>query len=293
MSLVVLMARDTAAIVRHVDWQGSVAKVEELARFFGQEDIVIFEQEASIHLFSLPLWAAHGVPVLQLARWNPDPERLDRALRTWRQQGRSVYFVYTYRAAPGLCGVFLEHVRDFEFLTHEWERAYAAPPQRPVPQGLRFTVARMVLPEELQVPPLPELDVGGSDDFQVSGCFAKEGAGPHTFRWTGPCASFYVPALDGAEAFSIVAAIGRRPPVPPTAVKVLVGDTAVGSFVAASEWTTYRFDLRTLGASSGLVRLQDIPTFRPVNVEGGSTDVRDLGVMVDRVVVEGKAGLVP
>ena len=50
--------------------------VDDVARRFGPQDVVIFEQPRSIHLLSLPLWAVHGVNALELARFNPDPERL-------------------------------------------------------------------------------------------------------------------------------------------------------------------------------------------------------------------------
>ncbi len=280
-----LFVRDTARIARYVDWQGSVAFVQQVGRLFGPEDIVVFEQPASIHLLSLPLWAAEGTPILELARWDPDPERLKHVLRVWRQRYRNVYFVYTYRAERGLCGVFLEHVQDFDWPTFEWKRDYSGPPRASEPRRLHFTVARMLLPGDLQVPPLPELDVGSSDDFQVSGCFAKEGAAGETYRWTGPCASLYLPALAKARAFTIVASVGRRPAEPPTRVDVSVGDRPVGSFVPGADWESFRFLIPEGGGQSGLVRLS-VPTWRPANVEAGSSDVRDLGVMVDRVTVE-------
>ena len=66
------------------------------------------------------------------------------------------------------------------FGTYEWERAYARKPRGPEPRALHFRISRVVPPEDLQVPPLREIDVGGSDDLQVSGFYDKEGGGrPH------------------------------------------------------------------------------------------------------------------
>jgi hypothetical protein len=225
------------------------------------------------------------VPILELARWNPDPAQLDHALRTWRGRYDQVYFAYTYRAEKGLCGVFLQRVRDFTFGTLEWERSYRGMPQQAEPRAFRFTIARMVLPEEVDVPALPELDVGGSDDLQVSGFFVKEGGGEHTYRWSGPCATLLLPALAQARAVVIVASIGGRPQSPPTTVSVEIGGENVGSFVPTREWQAFRFPIPPRLSGNRLLRIT-APTFRPKNVDPSSTDERDLGVMIDRAWVE-------
>jgi hypothetical protein len=189
-ALVFLYARETARIARYVDWRGAVRFVDDVARRFGPEDVVVFEQPRSIHLLSLPLWAVHGVNALELARFNPDPDRLRDLVSAWRGRWRNVYFVHTYRT--DLCGLFLERVETKEFVTFEWY-AYDRKPGAPEPRSLHFTISRVVPPEELRVPSLDEVDIGGSDDVQVSGFFDKEGGGDRTFRWTGPCASVYLP----------------------------------------------------------------------------------------------------
>jgi len=179
----------TAPLLRYVDWKGSVGFVADVARRFGPDDVVIFEQKESIHLLSLPLWAVHGVNVLELGRFRPDPDRLQHLISSWRGRYRNIYFVHTWREP--VCGVFLQNVEGspYRFGTHEWERAYNRPPRGPEPRGLEFTISRVVQPEELQVPALPEVDIGGSDDFLVSGFFQKErDADGRTYRWTGPCA---------------------------------------------------------------------------------------------------------
>jgi hypothetical protein len=158
---------------RYVDWRGAVGFVADVARRFGPGDVVVFEQPKSIHLVSLPLWAAHGVNALELARFNPDPERLRHLVSAWRGRWRNVYFVHTYRT--DLCGLFLERVETKDFGTFEWY-AYDRKPDAPEFRSLHFTVSRVVPPEELRVPSLDEVDVGGSDDVQVSGFFDKKAA---------------------------------------------------------------------------------------------------------------------
>jgi hypothetical protein len=273
---------------RYTDWQGAVRFVADVSRRFRPQDVVIFEQPRSIHLISLPLWAVHGVDALELARFNPDPDRLDHLVRAWRAPGRNIYFVHTY--STDLCGLFLQRVEELSFGTFEWERALGRPPRGRQPRSLRFRISRVVPPEDLQVPALAEVDIGGSDDFQVSGFFDKEGGGPHTFRWTGSCASVYLPGARPGDTVRITASALRRPVTSPADVKATFAGVPVGAFRVGDDWAQYAVTLPApLPPGSPLLRL-DVPAWRPANVLPGSDDVRDLGVMVDRIVLQGAHG---
>ena len=294
----------TAPLVPYVDWKGSVRFVADVARRFGPDDVVIFEQKASIHLLSLPLWAVHGVNVLELARFRPDPERLQHLIGSWRGRYRNIYFVHTWREP--VCGVFLQDVAGgpYRFATHEWERAYDRAPQRPEPRGLEFTISRVVSPEELQVPALPEVDIGASDDFQVSGFFQKErDADGRTYRWTGPCAEVYLPAAKDGGRISITASAGQRPAsLPPAEVRVSLSRVPVGSFTAGPEWSVHTLALPAAPGGPPRLRLDVVDpvtgrprTWRPARSLAGSDDVRDLGIKVDLIWVElgGASGAPP
>ncbi len=270
---------DTRRIARHVDWNGSVDFVRALARRFTPEDVVVFEQPRSIHLLSLPLWSAHGVNVLELARFNPDPGRLQHLIRAWRPRYNNIYYVHTY--STDLCGVFLQRSEALGFETLEWERSETRPPRRPETRAFYFTISRVLLPEELQVPALDELDVGGSDDFQVSGFFDKEGGGEHSYRWTGPCGTIYLPGARAGALLTITASVGRRPDTPE--VKASLSGVAMGAFTPAHDWAEHTLRLPDpLPAGPPLLRL-DVKAFRPKNVDAFSDDTRELGVMIDRV----------
>lgn len=282
--LLVAYLRDTLPVSRHVDWKGSVRFVSDVSRRFGPDDAVIFEQIKDLHLLAIPLWAIHGVNVVELARFSPDPERLRHLVEAWKGRYKNIYFVHTYRT--NLCGLFLQRVEDYYFPTTEWERTYDRKPTKPEPRGLRFTISRVVPPEELQVPALPEVDIGGSDDFQVSGFFDKEGGGDLTYRWTGSCASLYLPGARAGATLSITASAGQRPGAarPPLVAASLSG-VRLGSFLAGPEWGTYALRLPDpLPPGPPVLRL-DLPAWRPVNFLAGSSDIRDLGIMVDRVRV--------
>jgi hypothetical protein len=280
-AVVVLFLRDTLPLARYRDWRNSVRFVDDLARRFGPRDVVIFEQPRSVHLFSLPLWAVYGVNALELARYDPDPVRLQHLVDAWHGQYRNIYFVHTY--STNLCGLFLQDVEDMSFGTYEWERAYAKKPAGPEPRAFYFRISRVMLPEDLQVPALRELDLGGSDDVQVSGFYDKEGGGEHTFRWTGRCASVYLPGARGGDELVVTAATGRRPLPGPLPVSVSIGGVPVGRFEAGRDFEEHALRLPDpLPAGPAVVRL-DVPTFRPANVWPGDSDTRDLGVMVDRI----------
>jgi hypothetical protein len=284
LTLFALYARETARIASFTDWKGSVDFVRDVSRRFAPEDVVLFEQPKSIHLVSLPLWALYGVNALEFARFNPDPETLARLVRVWRERYRNIYFVHTPRT--DLCGIFLERIQPFSFGTFEWERTYDRPPRAPRFQSVHFVLSRFVAPEDLQVPPLPEVDVGGSDDVQVSGFFDKEILdGRRTYRWTGPCGSLYFPGAAAGKTLVITAAAGQRPASAPANVTVSVSGVRLGSFTAEEAFRDFRLGLpRELPPGPPVVRL-DVAAWRP-----GDRDGRELGVMVDRVAVEGRGG---
>jgi hypothetical protein len=180
--------------------------------------------------------------------------------------------------------VFLQRVEDYAFGTTEWERAYDRPPRGPEGRALRFTVSRVVPPEELRVPPLERVDIGGSDDFQVSGFFDKEGGGERTFRWTGSCASVYLPGVRPGAGLAITAAVGRRPA--PVEVAASLAGAPLGRFTVGREWAEHVLRLPVPLPSGAPVLRLDVPAFRPANVDPGSQDMRDLGIMVDRVEID-------
>jgi hypothetical protein len=273
--------RDTRTIAWYTDWNNAVRFVADVSRRFTPQDVVIFEQPRSIHLLSLPLWAVHGVNALELARFDPDPARLQHLFQAWRGRYRNIYFVHTYRT--DLCGVFLQGVEDHVFGTQEWERTYDRPPRRPEARSLSFRVSRVIPPDELRVPALPELDVGGSDDFVVSGFHGKEGGGEHTYRWTGACASVYLPGARPGATLAITASVGERPPDAPATVTASLSATPLGRFEVGADWEQYRLTLPDpLPPGPPVLRL-DVPPFRPINLIPGSRDPRDLGIMLDRI----------
>src|SRR5262249_58712862 len=100
-----------------------------------------------------------------------------------------------------------------------------------------------------------------------------------TYRWSGACATVYLPGAKPGARLVLRAGVGRRPTLAP--VKVSLSGVPLGSFLAASEWCESELRLPDpLPPGPPLLRL-DVPAFRPSNVWRGDPDTRELGIMVD------------
>jgi hypothetical protein len=106
----------------------------------------MFEPRGSVHLLSLPLWAIHGTNAIELAA--PMPDRLAHLVRDWAKRYRRTYLVHTEKT--NLCCVPLQQVERISFTTVEWERTYDRSPQRSELREFRFTISRVLNPEELR-----------------------------------------------------------------------------------------------------------------------------------------------
>jgi hypothetical protein len=283
---------NTAPILTYVDWKGSVPFVADVARRFGPNDIVLFEQPKSIHLLSLPLWGLYGKNALEFRRFNPDPAQLAHLIETWRKTYRNIYFVTSFRT--DVCGLFLERTGTFRFTSNEFEWTYDRVPSKPEPRLVEFFLSRVIEPEALKVTTEPVIDIGGAGDPQTSGFFEKEATGERTYRWTGGCldekgnatGSIYVPAAVPGAHLKIRATAHLRPAIAKAAhVKVFFDQVPIGDFTADGTWRDFEVVLPDpLPRGSKILRL-DVPAWRPTNTDPTATDTRDLGIMVDQVEV--------
>jgi hypothetical protein len=283
---------NTAPILTYVDWKGSVPFAADLARRFGSQDVVLFEQPRSIHLISLPLWGLYGKNALEFRRFNPDPARLADLIEAWRKAYRNIYFVTSYRT--DVCGLFLERARTFRFTSNEFEWTYDRVPQKPEPRVVEFFLSRVIEPEALKVTTEPVIDIGGAGDPQTSGFFESEATGELTYRWTGGCldekgnatGSVYVPAAFAGAHVKIRATAHLRPATAkPARVKVFFAEVPTGEFTADGTWRDFEVVLPSpLPGGSKILRLA-VPAWRPTNTDPMATDTRDLGIMVDRIEV--------
>jgi hypothetical protein len=276
---------------RHDEFRGSLAFVEELARHIGDDDVVIFPAREGLHLLELPLSELEGRNVLEFYTLKPDRKLLEALLAHWRDRFGDVYFVTNYKIS--FSGLFTRHVKDFAFATEKYEYSYTRPPKGPEPLHLRFTLSKAVDLEDLKtrVPPLPRLDVGGSDDLQVAWFHEKELEEDGTsFRWSQRVSSIFLPAVGGGTRTLVLRIAGaKEPEAPLPEVTLALDGRPLGSIRPTREFEDYALEIpEEIGGrpepSYSILTLATTP-WRPLNQIPGSSDVRDLGIRLDAVEV--------
>ena len=265
--------------------------VDDLARRFGPQDVVIFEQPRSVHLLSLPLWAVHGVNALELARFNPDPARLQHLVaglaRTVSQHLLRPHLQHgpVRPLPPARRGPELRHLRVGAGVRLEAARAGAARAAFPhlargAARGPPGPAAAGDRRRRLRRPPgLRLLRQGGRrrPHLPLDG----------TLRAPSTC-----PARGRATRSRSPPPPGAGPSGVPVPVSVTVGRRGRwgGSRRGATGRST-RCGCPTRCPRARPCSGSTSPTFRPVNVVAGDTDdARDLGVMLDRIRLREGAG---
>jgi hypothetical protein len=275
----------------HEEFRGSLDFVEELARHIGDDDVVIFPRREGLHMLELPLAELHGKNVLEFYSLKPPKDRLEHLLADWRDQYRDVYFITNYKIS--LSGLFTRHVQDFWFATEKYEYAYTRPPKGPEPFHLRFTLSKAVDLDDLteRVPKLPDLDVGGSDDLQVAWFHEKELDEDGTsFRWSQRTSSVFLPAIGGGTSTLVLRVAGpKEEQAPLHSVDVALDGHPLGSLNPSRSFEAFELEipkaLQSRAEATYAILTLDTQIWRPSNSIPDATDVRELGVRVDRIEV--------
>jgi len=84
--------------------QGAIAFSEKLANYFGEQDVVIFEetwfQDSRVGHFAAPLWAIYDKDTLLMSITNMEEEAFSTAVAQWLDDGKGVYFVSQSDPSP-------------------------------------------------------------------------------------------------------------------------------------------------------------------------------------------------
>jgi hypothetical protein len=290
-ALVALYLTAGVPLWRHNEFRGSLAFVEELARHIGDDDIGIFPAREGLHLLELPLAQLQERNVLEFYTLKPDRALLEDLLESWKGRYRDVFFVTNYKIS--LSGLFTRHVKDFELGTEKYEYTYDRPPRRAEPFHLRFTLSKAVDLEDLalRVPKLPTLDVGGSDDLQVAWFHEKELEEDGTsFRWSQRTSSIFLPAVGaGTRAIALRMAGPREAQAPLHPLEAALDGTPLGTISLTRGFEVYELPIpKEIGERpepTYSILTLSTKTWRPANEIPETSDVRDLGIRLDRVEV--------
>jgi alpha-1,2-mannosyltransferase len=152
---------------------------------------------------------------------------------------------------------------------------------------LAALIASLALLAAYQIPYTYTMDLGDArDSFFNAGFQGVEDDPSLNFRWTTPNSSLVFPGVvqNLNYLLTIRLAEGPRPASAPSpAVTLYANGTPVRTFVANGDLRTYsvKIGANLLARGPDLVLQLDVPTFVPSKTIPGSTDDRNLGVIVD------------
>jgi hypothetical protein len=276
----------------HVEFQGLVDHLDDLAKRFSDRDLVIVESRGSsdVHVMGIPLAYVHGRRVLVLESEVPDKPTFEMFLADAVKRYDRVFFLGgggTDLLSPGIRATPVTYVQREapSFVVSPWN-AFRAGVR---PYKFHYSLYR------LESAPTTEtgfsLDVGFEDDLQVVRFSDKEVTEGRSFRWTGDQSFVAVRGLTGREReIALVMHDGGRPAAaPPATLEVLLADVSLGRLTVTSGFREYRLAIPAEALQGAMAaagrQLRLLATVWRPSEFSSSTDTRELGVMVDRVEI--------
>ena len=287
-------ARAADPVMPHVEYAGIIPQLEQLAGRIADDELLLVESRdagSDAHVFALPLAYIYARNVLVLGSARPDRAAFGGFLDWARSHYRRVYFL-------GGGGTDLlsrrwsaQPVSSQRFQVPEYESAWNAYPR--VVRRKEFDFGLYELGGADAAPGIRfDLDVGIRDDLHVVRFHAKEEAEGRSMRWSQRQSFVSVPVMPaGSRELVVVMSSGGRPDAaPPADVEIYLNERLLGTVRVGNGFRPYSLgipeDVAAAAAQSEEpARLRLVtPVWNPHDVLG-STDDRQLGVMVDRVQV--------
>jgi hypothetical protein len=286
-------ARAARPVLPHVEYAGIVQHLEQLASIVHRDDLLIVESRNSsdAHVLALPLAYIYDRQVLVLSSPVPD---------------KPTFAAFLDRVAPRYSRVLFLGGGGTDLLSSRWSvhpvasERFQVPeydsPRNAYPRGVNqkefdYSVYAFGPPERDDAP--FTLDVGVNDDLNVLRFHAKEATAGRTIRWTRARSYVSVTRLQSTDReLTLWMNNGGRPAAaPPAEVTAILGDVVLGTVVVKDGFAAYTFAIPPALAAGDATRGDPVRltletvTWNPAKVLGTSDD-RDLGVMLDRVAVQ-------
>jgi len=286
-------ARVAAPVVEHVEYAGVIPRLEHLAGRIADDDLVIVEARdagSDVHVFALPLAYTYARNVLVLASAAPDKVAFAEFLQWARTRYQRVLFLGSGGSDLLSSRWSVAPIDTARFQIPEYDSPRNAYPRFVEHKEFDYSVYAFGPPPA--APPPNDLDIGDSDDLHVVRFHAKEPTDGRTFRWTQGRSFVIVNRIGaGDRTIALWMSDGGRPPAaPPADVTVLIGERALDTVHVSGGFREYDVaippDVAAAAAATGepvRVALRTT-TWNPLKVLG-STDNRELGVMLDRVAI--------
>lgn len=287
--------RVSRPVVQHTEYSGLIPKLERLAGMIGDDDLVLAESRdtgSDVHVLALPLAYIYGRNVLVLYQARPDKPTLATFLEWARTRYRRVLFIGSGGTDLLSKRYGVRSLASERFQVPEYDSPLNAFPRFVRQKEFEYGVYEFTPPEALSEDDDFDLDVGVADDLNVVRFNAKETSEGHTFRWTGPTSYLSITHIrpSSHEVRLWLNNGGRPAAADPADVNVFLQDQLLGTARIENGFAPYTFtippELAARAAATGEpVELKLVTrTWNPHKVLGTSDD-RNLGVMVDRVAV--------
>jgi hypothetical protein len=295
MALVALSLRTSLALAGQMPYQGAVWQIGRLAEQLGDRAAVILESPLIGDPLALPLTYLYGRDSFVLQGQNPDNGQFFDLVERWHDRGREVFYV----AYDGLTRVrsddyVFSPVGDVALDIPLPQTSFEHLPQGVVHQSYDLEIYKIEPAWKIARPVYPfSLDVGRFDyGYLISGFHARERGGGGWYRWTGKTAEMLLPWAPEGKSLLLSLAVGSPRPegVEPARVTLYLNGRLLDTFDLGGDFETHAVVvppdfIADQQAKTALLRIE---TNAWVPAEVGLQDVRELGIVLDRIGLERK-----
>jgi hypothetical protein len=288
-------SRASAPILDHIEYAGLISKLEQLAGSIHDRDLLLVEARnaSDTHVLTLPLAYTYARNVLVLASPRPDKSLLAPVLEWARTKYDRVLFIGgggTDLLSPAWS---VRPIASDRFQIPEYDAPKDAYPRFVQHKEFDYGLYEITPPNPEDAAKPFDLDIGVRDDLYVLRFHAKEETEGRTFRWSRNPSYITVTNLraNSREMVFWMSDGGRPPAAGRAEVTVRLDNDVLGSVQVDTGFKPYTFAIpadvaQRIAVQGGTAELRlSTPTWVPAQVLGTS-DPRDLGVMVDRVTVK-------
>lgn len=283
--------------LRHIEYQGSLDQLAQLASRFEPEALILFDNGDPSQHITQPLAYLFHRQVFVLQRERPDTNFLHRLLEATDAQDKPMYLVLSSGALDWHPpDIRFEPLGDFTLRVPVAERSTRHISQQVVPLSYRLDLYRIIPTQsapvgEISSSPATTLEMGPGEYLYLrGGLYGWETTSDGTtFRWTNGTGRMVLSRPStGDLRLRLHVASGRPSQASPAQLSVWVNGVRVGERTLAYGYTFETWNLKVpknyLAETSEVEIELRSDTWVPQAI-GFNEDPRELGVMVDRVEI--------
>ena len=288
--------RAARPILQHVEYAGVIARLEALSATLGDRDLLVVESRnagSDTHVLALPLAYIYARNVLVLNSPRPDKTAFAGFLDWARTRYDRVLFMGgggTDLLSPAWAA---QPVASERFQIPEYDSPADAYPRFAERKEFDYSLYELTRPDPSSAARFFDLDVGVNDDLHVVRFYAKEQTEGRSFRWSRGRSLLSVTNVrpDSREIVLWMSDGGRPPAVDRADVTVALDNEVLGTVRVDNGFKPYALPIspalaERLSRAGRTIELTiTTSAWKPEAVLGTSDD-RELGVMVDRVTVK-------